>query len=136
MVPARQLAGLWAPLLLAACATTGPAPAKADAIATANRLVKVGDSSAQAIARLTRAGFSCRRLQPHEFASFHPAPVTMTSCHIEASKTADGYLLVYANLAIDRQGRVVESNADWYPVIYRNLRKDAEGRTIVVRDGQ
>ena len=58
----------------------------------------------------------------------------VTNCHIETSKTADGYSLVYATLAIDRQGRVVESNADWYPVLYRNLRQDSSSRIIVVRD--
>lgn len=125
-----------AALLLASCTTMHTPPTRAGAIATANSLVKVGEAGDRAIGKLSRAGFRCRQLASHEYASFHPEPIKVMSCFTEADKTAEGYSLVYASLTIDRVGQVVEMHVDWYPVIYRNLRKDAEGRTIVVRDGQ
>lgn len=125
-----------AALLLASCTTSHIPRTRADAIATANSLVKVGDAGDKAIAKLSHAGFRCRQLASHEYASSHPEPVQVMSCFTDADKTTEGYSLVYASLTIDRQGQVVGMHADWYPVIYRNLRKDAQGRVIVVRDGQ
>ena len=125
-----------AALLLASCTTVQTPPTRAGAIALANSLAQVGDASDRAIGKLSRAGFRCRQLAPHEYASFDTRTIKVMNCFTEADKTAEGYSLVYASLGIDRAGQVVEMHADWYPVIYRNLRKDAQGRTIVVRDGQ
>lgn len=133
----KLLACCVAPLgmvLLSACATKPLAFTTTIAIATIYQTVGIGDEEQHAITKLERAGFRCRQLAPHEFASLGPEPVKAIWCHTEADRTAEGYTLVYASLAANRSGQLTQVHADWYPVVFRNVRQDTQGRTIVTQD--
>jgi heat shock protein HslJ len=124
---------LYLVVALASCATTPASFTKENAIASAQSRAKVGDIGTDALVKLQRAGFRCRRLRPHEYASFFPGPVQVFQCYTEADRTAEGYTLVYVSLTINQAGKLAEMHADSYPVIFRNLRTDERGRTVVVQ---
>jgi len=119
---------------LASCAATPVSLNRESAIASAQANAKVGEIGTDAIAKLQRAGFQCRRLQPHEYGSSFPEPIEVFNCYTSADRTSDGYTLVYATTTISQAGRLVHMHADSYPVVFRNLRVDAEGRTVVVQE--
>lgn len=125
---------LFVAVALASCAATSGSLTRESAIASAQTKAKVGDIGTKAIAKLQRAGFRCRRLEPHEYASLFPGPIEVLNCYTSADRTPDGYTIVYASLTINEDGRLVQMRADSYPVVFRNLRVDAQGRTVVVQE--
>lgn len=125
---------LFVAVSLASCAATSVSLNRESAIASAQANARVGDIGTKAIAKLQRAGFQCRRLQPHEYGSSFPEPIEVFNCYTSADRTIDGYTLVYATMTINRAGRLVQMHVDSYPVLFRNLRKDVQGRTIVVQE--
>lgn len=125
---------LFVAVSLASCAAIPVSLNRESAIASAQANARVGDIGTKAIANLQRAGFQCRRLQPHEYGSSFPEPIEVFNCYTSADRSTDGYTLVYATMTINQAGRLVQMHADSYPVVFRNLRKDAQGRTIVVQE--
>lgn len=106
--------------------------AEAEATRKITDLVKAGGAEAEAVSALRAAKFSCRLLKAEEYSRISTDHARMWACSTETEQSETGYKLVYANVSVDREGKVYRVSPGPYPVIYRNLRADDRGRIMVV----
>lgn len=88
-----------------------------DALEFIRENVKVGEMETDAVNLLVRAGFACRQLRPDEYGRSSVDEAKAIGCTIRADLTSSGYSVVYASLAINKQGQLLQVTPGSYKAI-------------------